>query len=239
MVTSDERQMRDVILLYTKMQDHIMFLGPNATMNMNVSLYIPVKACEGYTKKYYYREVQYTDNEGFKKRKIIRGFDCFLTIENLRRNKSDFRESVMLNAGHLEMLRLSLLPKLEDFVLYPENTYESRKGKLYAKKSEGVTIDLPGNKYIIFSPGLHKYYNEEVQPCLDLYLNNKNNIISMSFQKVLEFMNLIRTFQIYNYACTMINAMPTPIPGYNMYDMSINQEELSFFDTRNKNKRMQ
>lgn len=239
MLPAEERRMKEVVLLYNKIQDKIMFLGMNAVLKMNVVLYTGGYMDPNKGKKYYYSEVKYTDDEGINRKKINRSFDAYLTIENIRQTEGGTKESVVIRGAQLELMRLSLLPKLENMILNPESIFESRKGKLYVKQTPATTIECSSGKFLLFAPGIHKLYNEDLQPCLDMYLNNETNVTSISFNTVLQLINFIRTFSIYQYACTMINFLPRPVCGYNMYDISINNEEPSFFDSnRHTNKRM-
>ena len=220
MLPADERRMKEVVLLYNKVQDKIMFLGMNAILKMNVVLYTGGYMDPNKGKKYYYGEVKYTDDEGLDKKKINRSFDAYLTIENIKPTEAGTKENIIIRGAQLELMRLTLLPTLEKIVLQPELFYESRNKKLYLGEAPATTIECGNNKF------------------LDLYLSNETNISSMSFNTVLQFMNFIRTFSIYQYACTMINFLPRPTPGYNMFDMSLPSESPSYFDTH-KNKRMQ
>lgn len=238
MLPADERRMKEVVLLYNKIQDKIMFLGMNAILKMNVVLYTGGYMDPNKGKKYYYGEVKYTDDEGLNRKKINRNFDAYLTIENVKPTEAGAKETIIIRGAQLELMRLTLLPILEKIVLQPELFYESRNKKLYLGEAPATTIECGNNKFLLFAPGIHKLYNEDLQPCVDLYLSNETNISSMSFNTVLQFMNFIRTFSIYQYACTMINFLPRPVPGYNMFDMSIPSEAPSYFDTH-KNKRMQ
>ena len=239
MLPAEERRMKEVVLLYNKIQDKIMFLGMNAILKMNVVLYTGGFMDPNKGKKYYYGEVKYTDDEGINRKKINRTFDAFLTIENIKQTEGGNKESVIIRGAQLELMRLTLLPKLEKMILEPETIFESRNNKLYVKEAPATTIECSNNKFLVFAPGIHKLYNEDLQPCLDMYLNNEMNINSMSFNTVLQLINFIRTFSIYQYACTMVNFLPRPVPGYNMYDMSLSNEQPSYFDTNShSNKRM-
>ena len=92
-------------------------------------------------------------------------------------------------------------------ILEPETIFESRNNKLYVKEAPATTIECSNNKFLVFAPGIHKLYNEDLQPCLDMYLNNEMNITSMNFNTVLQLINFIRTFSIYQYACTMVKLL--------------------------------
>ena len=54
MLPADERRMKEVVLLYNKVQDKIMFLGMNAILKMNVVLYTGGYMDPNKGKKYYY-----------------------------------------------------------------------------------------------------------------------------------------------------------------------------------------
>ena len=63
MLPAEERRMKEVVLLYNKIQDKIMFLGMNAILKMNVVLYTGGFMDPNKGKKYYYGEVKYTGGE--------------------------------------------------------------------------------------------------------------------------------------------------------------------------------
>ena len=72
---------------------------------------------------------------------------------------------------------------------------------------------------------MRKLYNDEMLPCIDLYLNSSSdNVVSLSFPQLYEFMYLIRTFQIHQYAVAMLNYLGRPPAGTNLYDATEMQE---------------
>jgi hypothetical protein len=210
-------------LLYNKFTDNLLYLGSNALLSMNVVLY--KYSNDGSNRDYFYREVQYLDKFGNVCRKGTRNIDAFLTISNLTA-VGGYKESIIVRGRDLEMLRVFLIPKLETIIQNFQEVFQYRENnKLYVNETiKPISIDMSGNKYLVFKPGVHKLYSEKVIPCMEMYLNSPDNISVLTFQTVYDFMYIIRTFQIQNYASNMLAYYTKNLPmGLNMYDMTSQQ----------------
>ena len=218
----DQQQIAEM-LLYNRLVDDLMFLGSNAILRMNVLLYQNGRGAN--QRSYYYKETQYIDKNGLLVRKAQRMIDSYLTIENLKPVGND-REYIVLKGRDLELMRIFLLPKLETIVQNFGEVYQVRNGHLYVNENiKAIEVEIAAREKILwFKPGAHKLFSDEVIPAMELYLNSPNNMTVMTFQTVYELMYFIRTFQIHQYAATMLAYYNTPPMGLNMYDMSLNQE---------------
>ena len=210
--------------IYDKIQDKLMFLGANAILNINLLLY---SYSEKYGRQYYYREMQYiSEKAGKPVRKISRDYDIYLSIENIK-PINGYKEFIAIRAKDIEFMRMTLLPRLKSIIEHFDEVYQNRGNKLYVSDTiKPFEIDM-GTKILIFAPGLYKSYNEEVTPCIDIFLNgSKDNVVNMSFNKVYELMYLIESIQLHNYAASMLSYLGRPPMETNMIDMTHLQEPI-------------
>lgn len=219
--------------IYDKMQDRIIILGQNLILNMNLLFY---SNSEKYGRKYYYKEYEYISQKaGEPVKKLSREYDAYLSLENMRANENGYKEFIPIRGKDLQLMKLFLVPKLKEIIEKFDLVYQEREGKLYVSDVvKPFQIDV-GVKALIFSPGLHKIFNDDkMEPCVDVYLNgDKNNVTSLTFSKVYEFMYIIETFQIYTYASTMLSYMGRPDTGTNLYNMAERQEAEMLADRMN------
>jgi len=211
------------LLLYNRLQDDLMFLGNNAVVRMNIALY---RLKDHNQREYYYGETQYVDKNGYLTRRMTRRIDPFLSIESMKNDAAGNREYFVLRGKDIEFLRLFVIPKLEYIVTHFTEVFEARDGKIYINDADkhSIQVDLNYGKFMVFKPGVRKMYNDELQPVIDVYLNNTTTMTSMTIAQACEFMYLIRTIQIHQYAASMLAFFDRPPMGLNMKDISLNQE---------------
>lgn len=211
-------------MLYNVLQDRLFLLGTNAVVKMNIMLY---RTDNSKNQRYhFYDEYQYVDKNGYLARRLNRNFNPFVTIDNLKPVNGVF-ESIMIRGRDLELLRMFLIPKLEAIIQNFDKIFEMRDNKLYCNddiKPIEITFSYR-EKTIWVKPGLHQMYSDEIIPCIDMYLNSPNNMTVLNFPMLYEFMYFIRTFNIYQYAATMLASFGNMPMGYNLTDNSNNQIE--------------
>ena len=212
-------------LLYSKLQDVVMFLGNNAVIKMNVMLYhTNRRGVNGNERQYFYRETQYLDTNGNLCRGVQRTFNSFLTLENLKPGVDGIKQCIFIRAGELELMRIMLLPRLENYIAKMGEIYEMRENKLYINESvvNPIQIDI-GNQTIWFKPGIFKKYDGSLIPAVNMYLNSLTNYVTLTYNEIYTLMYHIRTFDIYTAATNMIAFYGRPPMGLNMYDYSSEQ----------------
>lgn len=210
-------------LLYSRIQDTLMTLGTNAILKMNVNLYFD-KRSNG--RDYYRNEVQFIDKNGHLSRKVIRRIDGIITIENMKviNGKKDF---VIIRACDLEMMRLLLLPWFEKVISEMNNIYSMRDDKLYLDESvvNPIEVSLVGHSKLWFKPSLIKNtYNEEISPCIDMFMNTPENVSKIPMDSVYGFMHILRLFQMHQYIATVLSSKENDLTGINLYDITGSQE---------------
>lgn len=221
--------------IYNRIQDTLMFLGNNENMvciSSILSYYIKNKKKEKYD--YFYSEVQYfSENMNCETKKIRRNYDCYLMMENVR-PIGTYRETIILRGKDLELLYTTLLPKFEFIISNFDKIYQGVDNKMRVTDFIKPFMIEIGIKSLIFQPGINKTFTEELKPSIEMYLNgNKDNKICMSFDQVYGFMYLIRRFNLYSYAASMLNFIGRPPMGTNLIDMvdrqNYNQVEATQF----------
>lgn len=220
-MTPSENRYMEQFGMYSKVQDNLFILGNNVIVKMNLILY---SNSEKYGRRYYYKEVQYVSKEaGAQTKKILREYDAYVSMENMK-PVDNIKEFIIIRGKDIELMRMFLLPRLEELILKSNEIYQVRGNKLYVSdKFKPIECEVGLSKSLIFVPGIHKSYTEEVSPCLNMYLNGSTNMVSLSFNQVYEFMYFIRTFQIHLYGSSMLSYIGRPIMGTNLYDMTDGQ----------------
>lgn len=235
--SKEERYMKDVFS-YTKMTDDLLYLGANLILRMNVILY---SNTERYGRKYYYKEIEYLDKSGIPSRKISRGYDAYLSLENVK-VINNTKEFIPIRGATLEMIRIEFIPRLEDLLRNYNKRYQKRKGKLYIVDDTPVIFDYDmtiatnikqnkaRGKNVIFRPSILITKTDEELPCIEAIIDNhKTQKYKLMYSTMYGFLYILRTFQIELYASTMLASMPRPLMGTNLYDMTqgLTKEDLN------------
>ena len=223
--------------LYSRIQDHLMFLGNNENMvvvSVILILYQKNRKRDNY--EYFHSEVQYfSETMLCETRKIKRNNDCYILMENAR-PIGTYREVVTLRAKDLELMYLTLLPKFEYIIANFDKIYQGIGDKMQVTNFVKPFMIEIGNKSLIFQPGINKTFTDELAPAIDMFMNGKEeNRVSMSFNQVYSFMYLIRRFNIFEYSANMMNYLGRPPAGTNLIDMVDNRnynqvEAMNFSD---------
>lgn len=212
-------------LLYSKIQDNLMFLGHNAILKMNVLLYKTNRRGVNNTdRSYFYSETQYLDMNGNLARGIKRNYNAFLTLENLKPGGDGIKQSIVIHANDLELMRMMLIPKLEHYIFMSENIFEYRDNKLYINDNvvKPIQIDV-GNGAIWFKPAIHVNYDGSAMRAVNMYINSIKNVNTLTFKELFSFIYVIRSFDLFNYASNMLAYLGRAPMGMNMYDCTSEQ----------------
>ena len=216
----NEEQMAEY-LLYTRLQDTLMTLGTNAVVKVSANLYYEKKSNN--TRDFYRNEIQYISKSGKLARKVLRRIDGVLMIENMKAVGSK-KEAIMIRAGDIELMRVILLPWFETVIREFHEIYAVREGKLYIDKEVNAIEIVVGPAKIWFKPGMYSnQYTNEVSPCMDMYLNDPENVSKVPYDSIYAFMHILRLFQLHQYIATMLAAYEQHTMGFNMYDISQSQ----------------
>lgn len=212
--------------IYNKITDDLMMLGTNMVVRMNVMLY---SSSEKKGRKSFYSEVQYIDpRSGMITRKMHRGYDAYLSIETLRA-VNGFKEYTILRGKEIEMIRSSGgLDIISDMTVNCSNFYEERNDKIYLTKNIGkeVRTNTEKKQTLTLIPTLTQKFNDELEPTVDIVLNNNVKVASTaSWNQLYGLIYILRNVDIYTYAATMMNFIPRPDVGTNIYNMVPTYEE--------------
>lgn len=203
-------------LLYSRLQDTIMTLGTNALLKVNVNLYNEKKTNP---REYYRNEIQYVNRNGNLSRKVTRKIEAVLLIENMKAFNGK-KEVVAVRPGDLELMRIVLLPWLENILKEFNEIYSLHDGKLYIEKDIPAIEIALGPSKIWFKPGIYSNtYSDEISPCLNLSINDPDNVSKIPYDSVYALIHIIRLFQIQQYAATMIASFDQNMMSLNLYDI--------------------
>lgn len=210
--------------LYSKIQDQLMILGNNQNI-VSLSVSVVLLSSRNNRNEYYYKEFQYISEKlNCETRKIRREFDCFLHLENVK-PMGDYREYIVIRAKDLELCRLYLLPKLEDLIKNFDQIYQVQGNKIHVAEYRPFMIEV-GSKSLLFQPGLNKTFTDEIRPVVDMFMNSrKENQVSISFDQLYGLMYILRTFDLYGYASSMLSYMGRPPTETNLINLTGLQEQ--------------
>ena len=210
--------------LYSKIQDQLMILGNNQNI-VSLSVSVVLLSSRNNRNEYYYKEFQYISEKlNCETRKIRREFDCFLHLENIK-PMGDYREYIVIRAKDLELCRLYLLPKLENLIRNFDQIYQTRGNKIYITNYIPPFMIEVGSKSLLFQPGLNKTFTDELRPVVDMFMNSrKDNQVSISFDQLYGLMYILRTFDLYGYASSMLSYMGRPPTETNLINLTGLQE---------------
>ena len=215
--------------IYNRIQDRLIILGTarqSALIKVNCDITTYNK--DTGSPRFFHNEAQYISSKGNGsdiRRTLTRDINCYLSLENAS-PVGEYREYIIIRGRDLELMRIKLIPKFEEVINNFDSIYQKREdGKIYVNNFlNSFMVELGNNKSLLFQPGLYKSYNEDILPCLEMYMNsNRNNMIPLFFEQMYELMYLIRTFQIYTYASTMLAYFSRPPAGTNLIDRSGNE----------------
>lgn len=208
-------------LLYTRLQDTLMTMGTNAILKLTVNLYQDKK---NVGREYYRNEVQYFDKKGNLSRKVVRKIDGVLMLENMKPFAGK-KEYIVIRSSELELMRIILLPYLENIIKDFNNIYQVANGKLHiVKEQAAIELSMPGDAKLWFKPGIYSNtYNDDVTPCMDMFINSPDNISKIPYDSIYAFMHILRNFQLHQYIATVLAAYEQSIMGLNLYDVTQDQ----------------
>jgi len=208
---------------YNKVEDTIYYLGSNAVLKMNVSLYTN---SEKYGRRSYYQELQYYNEKvGEKVINIKRNFDFFASIENLKPINGK-KEYIMLHQHDIFLLRRTLNQLFKMFNEEFDNMFVKRNG-IVTIRNKIKPIEVSGlalGKYLVFSPDISEFANGDRVACVRMNLASPHNAVLLTESKLCGFLECVNNMDMFGYAQNILNFHGRPAYGTNMYDMSSKQD---------------
>ena len=140
------------------------------------------------------------------------------------------RQVIKIERGkEIEMIRSSGgLDIISDMTVNCSNFYEERNDKIYLTKNIGkeVRTNTEKKQTLTLIPTLTQKFNDELEPTVDIVLNNNVKVASTaSWNQLYGLIYILRNVDIYTYAATMMNFIPRPDVGTNIYNMVPTYEE--------------
>lgn len=208
--------------------DFLGFLGSRAALSVVV---VPWANSGNNTRNFYYKELKFSNDE-FANRKITRNYKSYLVLKYVPRRDENVPEkdipTIILHSGTLEMMRFIVLPKLEGIFYKYNDIFEVRRKKLYVNNPDNlytIKFDVSKDTMLILEPSIYVNFNDETNPCIDMYLNSTTYKTSMSFTDVMRFIRLIRLFDLDAYAASVVPPLPALPIGTNMVQINALQFE--------------
>lgn len=204
-----------------KLTDDVMMIANRVILRMNVSISYYTNDNK---RLYYHREVEYYSNKANQNLiNIKRHFDYYLSIEHIQ--TKDF-----IRIGPSEMF------KLQDALEHSYEFFTNPKYKnLYAKKDNDLImynrvdpitiIGLPMDKYLQFEPCIFTNFRGEPERGLRMYLSSQTSYCDISIRSLEGFLYTIKNFNLFQAGQNMINYIPKPDLGTNLYTYNIEPEE--------------
>lgn len=211
---------------YSKIQDLLMYFG-DLVVKMNVILY---RDTNKKGKVNYHKETEYVNPTTLTiDRNITRSYDCFITIENISAinvNGKSIKDRVCIRGGDIYLFNKIIAPKIFEIISDEERYGVDDRGKLtILKQCSGVGWIIGAHCTLDFIPGIkYSQYTQESYPCVDIVLNkNPNNTTKVYLNQMYDFLYIMNTISIHQFAAEMINYLGRPDYGTNMYSM-VNEE---------------
>lgn len=208
---------------YNKIEDIMYFLGQNAVLKMNLSMY---QNSERYGRRSYHQEIQYYNQKaGEKVVNIKRSFDYFASIENLK-PVGRMKEYIIIRQQDIFLLRkvmnsvFDLFNKEFDNMFVKKNGVVTLRNKITPIEFSGLSL----GKYLIFSPAIMEKASGEKVGCIQLSLSSPDNSVLMSISKYSGFLECINNMDMFSYAQGMLSYIGRPEYGTNMYDFAASQD---------------
>lgn len=207
---------------YSKIQDILLYFG-DLVVKMNVVLY---KDISKKGKVNFHRETEYMNpNTLTIDRNITRSYDCFLTIENIAPivvNGKSIKDKLCVRGGDIYLFKMAIAKKIFDMISDPDRYGLDDRGKLsIVKQCSGIGWNIGMNGTLDFIPGIkYSTYTQESYPCVDIIMNNNpNNVSKVYLSQMYEFLHILDSISLHQYASELINYLGRPDYGTNMYSM--------------------
>lgn len=207
---------------YDKMSDDMYRLGPNMVIRFNVLLN---KNSEKYGKTNYHQEYEYVSSQTRTPvRMIRRSFDYYITVENERSTEIIQKDFANVRVQHmLKFIRFLEMGmrwfSSEEF----NDIYQIKDAQLVlVKHPKKLTIDLDMNKQISIEPIVHSDRLRNQSQGVRISLNSDLNYCDLSLDKYAGLYYLMKSVDMYNIACTMVNYLNREM-GENVTSFSKNQ----------------
>jgi hypothetical protein len=208
---------------YNKVEDIVYYLGTNAVLKMNLSLY---QNSEKYGRKSYHQEIQYYNEKmGEKVVNIKRSFDYYASIENLK-PVDHMKEYIIIRQQDIFLLRKVVNSVFELFNNEFDNLFGKRNG-VVTLRNKIKPIEFSGlslGKYLVFAPDIMENINGERSGCIRMNLSSPNNFVLMSLSKFSGFLECINNMDMFSYAQEMLSYFGRPKYGTNLYDFTASQD---------------
>lgn len=208
---------------YNKMEDIMYYLGPNAVLKMNISMY---QSSEKYGRRSYHQELQYYNEKiGQKVVNVKRSFDYFATIENLK-PVNHMKEYIMIRQQDIFLLRRVMDSVFKLFNDEFDNLFGKKNGNVILR-NKIKPIEFSGlslGKYLVFAPDIMESMNGDKTACIRMNLSSPDNYVLMNLSKYSGLLECINNMDMFAYAQGMMSYFGRPKYGTNLYDFTASQD---------------
>lgn len=199
---------------YEKLVDEVYYLGGNVILKMNVVLN---RRKEDGTSFNYHNEYMYDSEKYTNHNKLItmkRCFDYFLTLENAKQYDVE-KESIMIRPQDYYNIQYNLSAIQKWFEI--QDMYAVKDNKLYLiNPPNPITIsNLAGGKKILIEATVISYENIQYEG-VRIYLNNTNNYADITMDRLMGFIYIMNTIDMYGAAQHMVSYHGRPPSGDNI-----------------------
>lgn len=224
---------------YDKISDDLMVIGYNTIVRFNVIL---SKALKDGRRFHFHQEYEYKSNKYTNVDKLVtlrRRFDFYISIENIK-SENGIKEFIQIRMKDILYLRARLDEIYRWFIDLSSDIFAYNKNNelMLYKKVNPVIIELSLNKYLKIEPVVVRYSTGDTMG-VRMFLSSDNNYVDVDVDRLMGFIYLINTINMYESAQLMINYIQRPEYGYNRtdfenYNNTVEAQEVEGF-TENKN----
>ena len=201
----------------SSVSSELFWLGDKARVFACISPWTNLRN-EGKIPSFFHSEFKHSSSDRANT-KVSISLKNYIMIKYFDRNNSKDNTNVILHSNNLEMMRMILVPKMEQIFMNFNKVFENRKGKIYVNNKNhmyNVAINIGQQQMLTFEPSLYRTSVDEVIPCIDMFFNDTKKNSSILLENMFEFIRFIRIFDIESYALTLLNTMPRVPLGTNL-----------------------
>ena len=202
---------------YNKLVDTVFVVGRNLVLRMNVGLYETNANGE---RIFYHKEYRYKAKHETRY-SLFRNFSYFLTLENIKSNEHDEKDSVMIRIQEQVYLKEAFEEAIKWFThkkysyIFTKNEYGDLK--VNASGLKLILNRFPAEKFIGLEPSIYTKGTTE-EPGIRIYLNSETNYCDTSYSQFIGLFETIKTFNIYLAAQNILNYFAAK-PEVNVVDL--------------------
>lgn len=211
--------------IYNKITDAMMYFDDRYKLDFYVQLL--KKGKNGSTVPFHSETMFYNRYLDQDVVSIKRSFSYGIILNDV----TSFENSVIIRPKDIPIIQYHINNRILPWYMGVDRVFDlDGDGRLYMIRNDQVEIPLSETSMLVFAPMIIDYQDDTSKEGCRLYINNFDNYINMSLDKLMEMVYYICNTDFYNVALTMLNYVKMGPYGVNRSSMDISRKQQSFFD---------